>query len=120
MTPEQFEQFMHSQRELYRLNRELLATNIKNLKAQLRIEKKLDRLIDSQPVKAPNYQKPLSEYQNFDWGSIGAKVIARDTDGVSEVEWLERTLYQKIAREQVYSSNLVLLIRRKEIWPTTV
>ncbi len=36
---------------------------------------------------APNYQRPLSEYPNFDWFSIGATVLNRDGDGVTAVEW---------------------------------
>jgi DdrB-like protein len=36
---------------------------------------------------APNYQRALSEYPGFDWSSIGATVIKRDSDGVSVVEW---------------------------------
>ena len=87
MNPEQFEQLITTQKDLYRLNRELLAVNLENLEVGKRREKKLDQLINSQPVKAPNFPKSLSEYPNFDWSSIGAKVIARDHDGVSEVEW---------------------------------
>ncbi len=41
--------------------------------------------ISSNP--APNYQRPLSEYANFDWSSIGATVLTRDKDGVTAVEW---------------------------------
>jgi hypothetical protein len=41
--------------------------------------------ISSNP--APNYQRPLSEYANFDWSSIGAAVLTRDKDGVTAVEW---------------------------------
>lgn len=36
---------------------------------------------------APNYQRQLNEYQNFDWGSIGAMILKQDEDGVSAVEW---------------------------------
>jgi hypothetical protein len=41
--------------------------------------------ISSNP--APNYQRPLSEYANFDWSSIGAAVLSRDKDGATAVEW---------------------------------
>src|SRR5215510_11893970 len=41
--------------------------------------------ISSNP--APNYQRPLSEYADFDWVSIGATVLNRDDDGVTAVEW---------------------------------
>ena len=36
---------------------------------------------------APNYQRPLSEFPAFDWPSIGATVLNRDSDGVTAVEW---------------------------------
>jgi hypothetical protein len=41
--------------------------------------------ISSNP--APNYQRPLSEYADFDWSSIGATVLTRDKDGATAVEW---------------------------------
>ncbi len=41
--------------------------------------------ISSNP--APNYRRPLSEYRDFDWSSIGAIVLKEDKDGATEVEW---------------------------------
>ncbi len=41
--------------------------------------------ISSNP--APNYRRPLSDYQDFDWASIGAIVLKEDKDGATEVEW---------------------------------
>jgi hypothetical protein len=35
----------------------------------------------------PNYQRLLSEYPHFDWGSIGATVLKTDVDGATSVEW---------------------------------
>lgn len=37
--------------------------------------------------KAPNYSRPMTEYKNFDWKSIGATVTANDPAGVTSVEW---------------------------------
>jgi len=36
---------------------------------------------------APNYQRPLTEYADFDWPSIGATLLNRDDDGATVVEW---------------------------------
>jgi DdrB-like protein len=36
---------------------------------------------------APNYRRPLSDYRDFDWASIGAMVLKEDKDGATEVEW---------------------------------
>jgi len=41
--------------------------------------------ISSNP--APNYRRPLSDYQDFDWGIIGATVLKEDKDGATEVVW---------------------------------
>jgi DdrB-like protein len=35
----------------------------------------------------PNYRRPLSDYQDFDWASIGAIVLKEDRDGATDVEW---------------------------------
>jgi hypothetical protein len=36
---------------------------------------------------APNFAKPIQMYANFEFEGIGAKVKAKDTHGVSAVEW---------------------------------
>lgn len=41
--------------------------------------------ISSNP--APNYRRSLSDYQDFEWASIGAIVLKEDSDGATEVEW---------------------------------
>jgi hypothetical protein len=41
--------------------------------------------VASQP--APNYQRDISEYPNFNWDEIGAVVTNSDDYGVSSVEW---------------------------------
>jgi hypothetical protein len=38
---------------------------------------------------SPRYRRPLREYPIFDWGRIGAEVVSRDAQGVSEVEWMD-------------------------------
>lgn len=39
---------------------------------------------------APNYIKPLSEYETFKWDTINAEVIDSDRDGATTVEWKGR------------------------------
>jgi len=36
---------------------------------------------------APNFVKPIGAYHEFDFTTIGAKVVARDRLGVTAVEW---------------------------------
>ncbi len=36
---------------------------------------------------APNYQKPLADYWNFDWSLIGAIPRSSDQEGATSVEW---------------------------------
>lgn len=58
----------------------LIAESLQGIEAHLR-----QIALSSNP--APNYQRPLSKYPNFDWSSIGAGVLKEDEDGVSSVEW---------------------------------
>ncbi len=95
MTPEQFEHLMNSQRELYKLNKQLLIT-------QQRIEQKLERLIKDRPIQELNYEKSISEFDNFDWSSIEAKIITQDSDGVSAVEWRGR-IYKRRSPENKFA-----------------
>ena len=102
MTPEQFESFMTSQRELYKLNRQILAVQTQQLKLQEKIARQLDKLLNDRPIKDPDYQKSLADYPNFDWNSIDAKIIAKDGDGVSAVEWQGR-IYKRRAPENKFA-----------------
>jgi hypothetical protein len=59
--------------------------------AQLKAQTELMRAISHQlrvnaPV-SPRYRRALRDYPAFKWEIIGADVIARDSQGVSEVEW---------------------------------
>jgi hypothetical protein len=58
----------------------IIAESLQDIESHLR-----QIAVSSNP--APNYQRPLSEYANFDWSSIGATVLTRDKDGVAAVEW---------------------------------
>jgi hypothetical protein len=58
----------------------IIAESLQDIESHLR-----QLAISSNP--APNYQRPLSEYPNFDWSSISATVLTRDNDGVAAVEW---------------------------------
>ena len=44
---------------------------------------------------APNYQRPLNEFPNFDWLSVGATILKQDVDGVSAVEWNDQTFVRR-------------------------
>jgi DdrB-like protein len=62
---------------------EILRMIAKNLQG---VESHLCQIaVSSNP--APNYQRPLIEYADFDWPSIGATVLNRDDDGATAVEW---------------------------------
>lgn len=59
---------------------QMIAESLQGVESYLR-----QLAISSNP--APNYQRALNEYPNFDWSSIGATVLTRDKDGVTAVEW---------------------------------
>jgi hypothetical protein len=58
----------------------MIAASLRGVETRLR-----QMAISSNPT--PNYQRPLSEYPTFDWASIGATVLNRDSDGATAVEW---------------------------------
>jgi len=64
------------------LNRtlQMIAESLQGVELHMR-----EMSISSNP--APNYRRPLSDYQDFDWASIGAIVLKEDIDGATEVEW---------------------------------
>lgn len=51
-----------------------------------RIANALERMAP-QTTAAPNYQRPLEEFPNFDWESIGAEVVKSDRYGAGVVIW---------------------------------
>lgn len=51
--------------------------------------------------KCPDVQVELKEFPNFDWESIGCKVVNRDHDGVSVVSWNNR-LYRRRSPNNKY------------------
>jgi len=59
---------------------QMIAESLQGVELHLR-----EMSISSNP--APNYRRPLSDYQDFDWASIGAIVLKEDIDGATEVEW---------------------------------
>jgi hypothetical protein len=58
----------------------LIAESLQDVESHLR-----QIAVSSNP--APIYWRPLSDYRNFDWASIGAIVLKEDRDGATEVEW---------------------------------
>jgi len=95
MNPEQFEKLMQAHREQYKLFKQILIS-------QTEIAAKLEILTSNQQIKDPDYQKPLPEYRDFDWESIGAKAISHDSDGVSAVEWRGR-IYKRRSPENKFA-----------------
>jgi ssDNA-binding DdrB-like protein len=69
-------QRISEQNELLRM----IVASLRGVEAHLR-----QIAVSSNP--APNYQRPLTEYADFDWPSIGATVLNRDDDGATAVEW---------------------------------
>jgi hypothetical protein len=59
---------------------QMIAESLQGVELHLR-----EMSISSNP--APNYRRPLSDYRDFDWASIGAIVLKEDGDGATEVEW---------------------------------
>jgi DdrB-like protein len=59
---------------------QMIAESLQAVELRLR-----EMSISSNP--APNYRRPLSDYRDFDWASIGAIVLKEDKDGATEVEW---------------------------------
>jgi hypothetical protein len=73
---------------------ELLERQVASLEQQVRMQAVLFERIAtalermSPPPAAPNYQRELREFKNFEWQSIGAKIIRYDDEGtVAIVEW---------------------------------
>lgn len=58
--------------------------------AQEKIALGLGRLTLSAAMPSPNYTRSLSEFQRFDWASIGATVIQHDNHGAAIVRWGDR------------------------------
>jgi len=66
----------------------------KLLKALAANTRQLQRIADALEIialahvpKAPNYIRPITEYQTFDWDTLGAEVLVRDEFGVAQVKW---------------------------------
>jgi hypothetical protein len=47
----------------------------------------LSLMTQAQAPDSPNFRRSLPDFPGFDWGSIGADVVARDHDGVAVVSW---------------------------------
>lgn len=74
----------------------------------------LDRIANALEInqpekKAPNYQYPLVNFKEFDWASIGAKVIKSDQYGAAIVEWQDR---QYIRRSPSNAYNTAIYFSR--------
>lgn len=58
-----------------------------NTKLLQTISRQLERLIIQTAPLGPDYRRPLAMFKDFDWSSVGAEVVARDSHGVSSVQW---------------------------------
>lgn len=54
---------------------------------------------------APDLRRPLEDYIAFDWSTIGARVIARDDDGPTVVEYGGR-IYKRRAPDNKYGAAI--------------
>lgn len=63
---------------------ELLEQQIRGLAL---LAKKLDQLIEYCAPISPDYRAALDEFARFDWGQIGAEVVASDKQGPTAVKW---------------------------------
>ncbi|MCI0388072.1 MAG: single-stranded DNA-binding protein [Acidobacteria bacterium] len=69
---------------------QMIAESLQGVELHLR-----EMSISSNP--APNYRRPLSDYRDFDWASIGAIVLKEDRDGATEVEWNSQVFTRRSA-----------------------
>lgn len=72
------------------------------LEVLINIERSL-RIIAGALAKAPNIQQPLQDYPDFDWKSIGARVLRTDADGASVVEHNGR-IYKRRSPDNKYEA----------------
>ncbi|MBD2019395.1 hypothetical protein H6F43_04250 [Leptolyngbya sp. FACHB-36] len=80
LSPEQFKQYLAiEQAKLFTLER---------------IAVSLERMAPTDQ-KAPSWTKPLSDFLQFDWASIGATVVSMDDSGPSIVEWNGKQFYRR-------------------------
>lgn len=52
-----------------------------------KISNQLDAIAAGSAPESPNYQRPLSAFNAFDWSSINASVTSRDASGAAIVLW---------------------------------
>ncbi|HLO88747.1 MAG TPA: single-stranded DNA-binding protein [Nostocaceae cyanobacterium] len=67
------------------MNEEQIKLYTRQVMALERIANALERM--APPPTAPNYQRDLKEFNDFNWHSIGAKIVKVDEWGVAIVEW---------------------------------
>ena|SRR3990167_4389917 len=76
-----------TEKSLLKMLGTLLGEQIKSAKALEHIAESLSVIAANAAPKAPNYQRPIAEFPDFDWTALGAEVIATDEWGVLQVEW---------------------------------
>lgn len=70
---------------------------LQQLKAQTALMQVIAQQLMINAPASPKYRRPLREYPTFDWSIIGAEVVARDNQGVSEVEWMSHRFTRRSA-----------------------
>ena len=80
---------------------QMIAESLQGVELHLR-----EMSISSNP--APNYRRPLSDYQDFDWASIGAIVLKEDSDGATEVEWNGQVFTRRSPQNSYDAAFLIL------------
>lgn len=63
----------------------------------LRIAAALEKLASASQPLSPDHRFPIGDFANFDWASIGARVIKSDRTGAGVVEWNGYTFVRRVS-----------------------
>lgn len=70
-----------------------------------RIADTLERLTPTSTV-APNYQRPLEGFADFDWSDIGVEVVRSDQYGAAIVSWRGQQFIRRSPSNQKFGDAL--------------
>lgn len=66
------------------------------LKAQTELMRAISQQLRTNAPASPGYRRSLKDFQTFDFSTIGATIINRDSHGVSEVEWMGHRFTRRV------------------------
>jgi hypothetical protein len=72
-----------------------IATDLGGLRAAVE-----DLANNSEAAVAPDYRYPMAAYWTFDWAVINARVVDRDNDGPTAVQYRNRVYYRRSPRNK--------------------